>query len=54
MTDNSKNLLLGLLSLAGSVIMVFTPDHIDKIIEAGLAAVGATKIAIGIKGFSNK
>jgi hypothetical protein len=50
MTENSKNIFLGALSLVGSVIMIFTPDHVDKIIEGILAAVGATKLTVGLKG----
>jgi hypothetical protein len=36
----------GVISLAAAVVMYFTPDYIDAIIEAGLVAIGVTKLVI--------
>lgn len=39
----------GLIAIAAAVIMYYTPDHIDRIIEALLAALGVTKLTISNK-----
>jgi hypothetical protein len=36
----------GVIAIAAAVIMWFTPDYIDAIIEAGLAAFGISKLVI--------
>ncbi|MDR0572133.1 MAG: hypothetical protein LBG48_04750 [Rickettsiales bacterium] len=36
----------GIIAIAAAVVMWFTPDHIDAIIEAGLAAFGISKLVI--------
>jgi hypothetical protein len=36
----------GVIALAAAVVMWFTPDYIDAIIEASLAAIGITKLVI--------
>jgi O-methyltransferase involved in polyketide biosynthesis len=36
----------GTIAIAAAVVMYFTPDHIDAIIEAGLAAFGISKFVI--------
>jgi hypothetical protein len=36
----------GIIAIAAAVIMWFTPNHIDAIIEAGLAAFGIAKLVI--------
>jgi hypothetical protein len=36
----------GLIAIAAAVIMWFTPDYIDAILEAGLAAFGISKLLI--------
>jgi hypothetical protein len=36
----------GIIAIAAAVIMWFTPNHIDAIIEAGLAAFGISKLVI--------
>jgi hypothetical protein len=36
----------GVIALAAAVVMWFTPDYVDAIIEAGLAAIGISKLVI--------
>jgi hypothetical protein len=36
----------GVIAIAAAVVMWFTPDYIDAIIEAGLAAFGISKLVI--------
>jgi hypothetical protein len=36
----------GIIALIAAVVMYFTPDYIDAIIEAGLVAMGITKLVI--------
>jgi hypothetical protein len=36
----------GLIAITAAVVMWFTPDYIDAIIEAGLAAFGISKLVI--------
>jgi hypothetical protein len=36
----------GVIALVAAVVMWFTPDYVDAIIEAGLAAIGITKLVI--------
>lgn len=36
----------GLVAITAAVVMYFTPDYIDAIIEAGLAALGISKLII--------
>jgi hypothetical protein len=36
----------GIIAIAAAVVMWFTPDYIDAIIEAGLAAFGISKLVI--------
>ncbi|GHU15424.1 hypothetical protein FACS189449_13020 [Alphaproteobacteria bacterium] len=36
----------GTIAIIAAVVMYFTPDYIDAIIEAGLAAVGISKLVI--------
>jgi hypothetical protein len=36
----------GVIAIAAAVVMWFTPNHIDAIIEAGLAAFGISKLVI--------
>ncbi|MDR2794221.1 MAG: hypothetical protein LBB12_00400 [Holosporaceae bacterium] len=36
----------GIIAIAAAVIMWFTPNHIDAIIEAGLAAFGISKLVL--------
>jgi hypothetical protein len=36
----------GIIAITAAVVMWFTPDYIDAIIEAGLAAFGISKLAI--------
>jgi hypothetical protein len=36
----------GIIAIAAAVITWFTPNHIDAIIEAGLAAFGISKLVI--------
>jgi hypothetical protein len=36
----------GTIAIVAAVVMYFTPDYIDTIIEAGLAAVGISKLVI--------
>jgi hypothetical protein len=36
----------GIIAIAAAVIMWFTPDYIDAILEAGLAAFGISKLVI--------
>jgi hypothetical protein len=36
----------GIIAIAAAVVMWFTPNHIDAIIEAGLAAFGISKLVI--------
>jgi hypothetical protein len=36
----------GIIAITAAVIMWFTPDHIDAIIEAGLAAFGISKLVV--------
>jgi hypothetical protein len=36
----------GIIALVAAVVMYFTPDYIDAIIEAGLVAMGIAKLAI--------
>lgn len=43
--DNVK----GIIAIAAAVTMYFTPDHIDAIIEAGLAAFGISKLTLKSK-----
>jgi hypothetical protein len=48
---NLKDLILndktkGIIAITAAVIMWFTPNHIDAIIEAGLAAFGIAKLVI--------
>lgn len=39
----------GLIAVAGAVIMYFTPDHVDAIIEGILATLGIPSLFIGEK-----
>jgi hypothetical protein len=48
---NLKDLILndktkGIIAIVAAVLMAYTPDHIDAIIEAGLAAFGIAKLVI--------
>jgi hypothetical protein len=48
---NLKDLILndktkGIIAIVAAIIMAYTPDHIDSIIEAGLAAFGISKLVI--------
>jgi hypothetical protein len=36
----------GVIAIIAAIIMHFTPDHIDVIIEAGLAAFGISRLVI--------
>ncbi|MDR3179406.1 MAG: hypothetical protein LBT70_00715 [Holosporaceae bacterium] len=36
----------GIIAIAAAVVMWFTPNYIDAIIEAGLAAFGISKLVI--------
>ena len=36
----------GIISIVAAVVMYFTPDHIDRIIEAMLGAMGIAKLTI--------
>lgn len=36
----------GLIAITAAVVMYFTPDHIDKIIESLLAAFGISELVI--------
>ncbi|GHT91726.1 hypothetical protein FACS1894122_04570 [Alphaproteobacteria bacterium] len=36
----------GTIAIIAAAVMYFTPDYIDAIIEAGLAAVGISKLVI--------
>ncbi|MDR2067725.1 MAG: hypothetical protein LBP41_01915 [Holosporaceae bacterium] len=36
----------GIIAIIAAVVMWFTPNHIDAIIEAGLAAFGISKLVI--------
>jgi hypothetical protein len=36
----------GVIALTAAVVMWFTPDYIDAIIEAGLTAIGISKLVI--------
>jgi hypothetical protein len=36
----------GVVALVAAVVMWFTPDYVDAIIEAGLAAIGVVKLVI--------
>lgn len=38
----------------GSIIMIFTPDHIDKIIEGILALLGVKSLYEGMKNITDK
>ena len=37
----------GIVALVAAVVMYFTPDHIDKVIETVLGAFGITALIIG-------
>lgn len=39
----------GAIAIAAAIIMFFTPDHIDLLIETLLAAFGITKLVISEK-----
>lgn len=41
--DNKKK---GFIALAAAVVMYFTPDEVDHIIEAGLAAFGIRALTV--------
>jgi hypothetical protein len=45
--ENEK--VKGAIALAAAIIMYFTPDYIDTIIETGLTAFGISKLVIGKK-----
>ncbi|GHU13695.1 hypothetical protein FACS189449_09370 [Alphaproteobacteria bacterium] len=36
----------GTIAIIAAIVMYFTPDYIDAIIEAGLAAIGISKLVI--------
>ena len=36
----------GVIALVAAVVMYFTPDYIDAIIEAGLVAIGVAKLVV--------
>jgi hypothetical protein len=36
----------GIIAITAAIVMYFTPDHIDRIIEAGLTAVGISKLVV--------
>jgi hypothetical protein len=42
--ENEK--VKGAIALAAAVVMWFTPDYVDTIIEAGLTAIGISKLVI--------
>lgn len=37
----------GVLSIAAAVVMYYTPEHIDVVIESLLAALGISKLTLG-------
>ena len=52
--DKIKELLTnekvkGIIAITAAIIMYYTPDHVDRIIETCLAALGISKLTIGNK-----
>ena len=41
---NEPSTYKGLISVAASIVMAFTPDHVDTIIQCALMAIGGTDI----------
>lgn len=39
----------GIIAIAAAIVMYFTPDYIDAIIEAGLTAFGISRLMISEK-----
>jgi hypothetical protein len=42
----SNEKVKGIIAITAAIVMWFTPDYIDAIIEAGLAVVGISKLVI--------
>jgi hypothetical protein len=45
----SSSKVKGIVSLTAAVVMYFTPDHIDRIIEGLLGGFGITSLLVGDK-----
>jgi hypothetical protein len=51
MFTNLKNFILsektkGIIAIVAAIVMWFTPDHVDRIIELCLAALGVSKLVL--------
>jgi len=41
-----KSTIEGLIAIAAATVMLFTPEHIDQIIETGLSVFGVKRILL--------